>query len=205
MNTKGICQTIDNIGSNPTNTQQLCNYGFTGGTGISFKYWELPSNCVPFNSNGQPDYNKINSISLPIKWKNTELSSFPSTLKVYYLDSGNIGHWVSKSFGPFTLTLPTPSFSGGSTKNIPCHNTGAYTITLNSYKNTSDNGLDKDSIITRHFEWTLPSGWQTTSFQFGTFVGSSSISVIPLASTTSTSISVRAKANTQYSHQQPYK
>jgi len=151
MNAKGICQTIDNIGSNPTNTQQLCNYGFTGGTGISFKYWELPSNCVPFNSNGQPDYSKINSVLLPIKWKNTELSSYQSTLTVLYND-GITDRRVTKVVGPFTLTLPAPTFSGGSIRNIPCHSTNAFTITLNDYKNTSDNGLDKDSIITRHFE-----------------------------------------------------
>ncbi|MBV5313518.1 MAG: T9SS type A sorting domain-containing protein [Prolixibacteraceae bacterium] len=79
--------------------------------------------------------------------------------------------------------------------------TSATTVSLNSYINTDIGsvGIDQNEVITDDFEWTLPSGWSTTTGQTGTFVSTSSISVIPPSSATATSISVRAKANTQYS------
>jgi hypothetical protein len=106
---------------------------------------------------------------------------------------------LHKPVGSFTLTLPVPIITNGSTINIPCYSTAQITLSLNLYRNTADNGIDQWETITDDFEWTLPSGWQTTTGQTGTFVSTSSINVVPPASSSSVLISVRAKANTQYS------
>jgi len=202
MNTKGICQTI-NEGTNPTATRARCTYTFVGGTGNTFYWWILPTtnNAVPVRDDSNaPEYNLMRK-TLPVVWKNVEASAYPdsSVLQVQYTDNLGITRYVSKSCGPFSLTFKTVTFAGGSSKNIPCYSTAPVTIALNNYVNTEDNGYDQGKWITRHFEWTLPQGWQTTSFQFGTFVGPSSITVIPPASAATASISVKAKANTQKS------
>lgn len=184
MNIKGNCQTIDEIGTNPTTTRTKCTYGFTPGTSIRFDYWLLPdaNNAIPINSQGAPTYSLINNVILPLVWKNVEASSYPdsSILKVQYLGSDNAIHNATKRCGPFTLTFKSITFVGGTSKNIPCYSTGSITIAVNDYVNTGSD-YDKDEWITHHFEWTLPSGWQTTTGQTGTFVSGPSINVIPPA------------------------
>lgn len=202
MNTRGICQTI-NEGTNPTATRARCTYTFVGGTGNTFNCWILPTsnNAIPVRDDSNaPQYNLLRT-TLPVIWKNVEASAYPdsSILQVQYTDNLGILRTVSKSCGPFSLTFKTVTFAGGSSKNIPCYSTAPVTIALNNYVNTENNGYDQGKWITRHFEWTLPSGWQTTSFQSGTFVGPSSITVIPPASAATATISVKAKANTQKS------
>lgn len=123
-------------------------------------------------------------------------------IHVFYKFSTLIGvtKYVTRKVGPFNLTFKTVTFSGGSTRNIPCYATTPVTIALDNYVNTDNNyPFDKNLWITRHFEWTLPSGWQTTAGQTGTFVGLSSIVVIPPVSNSTVNVSVRAKANNQYS------
>lgn len=129
-----------------------------------------------------------------------EASANPCVLQVLYKDYLGVDQYVTQSFGPFTLTFETITFVGGSSRNIPCYATTPVTVALSNYVNTNNNyPYDKNEWITSQFEWTLPSGWQTTAGQTGTFVGPSSIVVIPPVSNSTVNVSVRAKANTQYS------
>jgi Secretion system C-terminal sorting domain/PKD-like domain len=184
-------QTINVGQNNPINTRLQCYYSFTGGTGIDFNYWLAPINCKVVGDVFGP--------FLYLKWQNVEASSFKSDIKAQYMNYLNQTIQITASVGPFTLSLPTPTFVGGTTKNIPCYLIDPVTISLNSYINTEENGIDKNLEITSNFEWTLPSGWQTSTGQTGTFVSSSSISIVPPTSNSAVSIKVRAKANTQYS------
>jgi hypothetical protein len=136
---------------------------------------------------------------LYVKFKNVKENAYSQQLLIWYSNFYTETQEASLNIGPFTLTMPAPSFTAGSSLNIPCHITNATTISLNPYTNTDPESVDIDEneVITTKFEWTLPSGWQTTSGQTGTFVSSSSINVIPPSSSSSTFISVRAQVNTQ--------
>lgn len=193
-------QSVTNWSSNPNSTQQECTYTFyENASWIRFTCWLPPTNCVPVGLNGFPDpYERFNR-EMTVKWKNIEASAFTSILKYEFRNNG-IRTFGTVQINPFNLSFPTVTFVGGSNLNIPCSSTNPVTIALNSYVNTENNGIDMNLEITSHFEWTLPLGWQTTTGQTGTFVSSSSINVIPPASASATSISVRAKANTQYSN-----
>jgi len=190
LSLKSYSQTIIESNTNPAQTQKQCSYYYTDASGLSFDYWLPPSNCA---TSASGTFN----LFLYVKWKNIEDSAYPSVIQAQFKNSLSQTITVSKTVGPFTLNLPAPTFVGGTSKNIPCHVTSPFTISLNDYKNTSNNAVDYNTIITSKFEWTLPSGWQTNSGQAGTFVGSSSITVIPPASSATASISVKAKANTQ--------
>ncbi len=189
---KGYSQTIIESNTNPAQTQKQCSYYYTDASGLSFDYWLPPSNCA---TSASGTFN----LFLYAKWKNIEASAYPSVIQAQFKNSLLQTITVSKTVGPFTLSLPAPTFVGGTSRNIPCHVTSPFTISLGDYKNTSNNAVDYNTIITSTFEWTLPSGWQTNSGQTGTFVGASSITVIPPASSATVSISVKAKANTQKS------
>lgn len=190
LNITGYSQVINVNASNPIVTQENSHYTFDP-QGNTIKEWTTPSNCVVIGS-------KLTN-NLTVKWKNVEASAYNSTLDVAYKDANSNTFHVTKSVGTFYLIFKVPSFVGGATKNIPCHVTSGLILALNPYINTNNNGVDKDLEITSKFEWTLPSGWQTTSGQIGTFVSGSSLSVIPPASISSESIKVRAKADWQYS------
>ena len=61
MNTRGICQTI-NEGTNPTATRARCTYTFVGGTGNTFNCWILPTsnNAIPVRDDSNaPQYNLL--------------------------------------------------------------------------------------------------------------------------------------------------
>jgi len=164
--------------------------------------WILDYNaCVQTDPNGKVDPNGFKNFYdvLYVKWKNIEVNASPQIISATWHWSLLKGETDAITVGPFALNMPAPAFSSGTSLNIPCYITTAVTISLSSYINTEANGIDQGETITSKFEWTLPSGWQTTSGQTGIFVSSSSISVIPPASSSSTSISVRAKANLQYS------
>ena len=203
MSIIGNSQTISAPETNPTSTRAKCKYQFTSGTGNTFQNWILqdPYNAYPVNESGAPDANLYVNPKY-IKWKNVEASAYIDScvLQVQYTDYLGVTQNVTRTVGPFNLTFKTVTFAGGSSRNIPCYATAPVTITLDNYVNTDDNyPFDKNLWITRHFEWTLPSGWQTTTGQTGTFVGLSSIVVIPPSSNSTVSVSVRAKANTKYS------
>ncbi|MDO8929902.1 MAG: T9SS type A sorting domain-containing protein [Bacteroidota bacterium] len=159
------------------------------------------NDCVQLLPNGaiDPDGFKYFYNNLYVKWKNIEANA--NTQLIWATYHTVIGNNVTEaiSVGPFTLNMPSPTFSSGTSHNIPCYVATSVTIALNPYINTLSNKIDSGLVITSQFEWTLPSGWRTTTGQTGTFVSSSSISVIPPASTSNASISVKAKANTQYS------
>jgi hypothetical protein len=203
MNTIASSQIIDDLGANPISTRIISGYQFNPVVPTNiFGNWIVNSpNAYLVNENGGVDGNVFKS-KLYVKWKNVEASAYPDScvLQVQYTDNLGITRYVSRAVGPFNLTFNTLTFVGGSSRNVPCYSTTPITISLNNYVNTDNNyPFDKNLWITRHFEWTLPSGWQTTTGQTGTFVGLSSIVVIPPSSNSTISFSVRAKANTQYS------
>ena len=187
----GSSQIINESSTNPNVVRELCTYTFDPQSGNTFYEWIVPDNCKLIGSKYLP--------TLQVKWKNVEASAENSTLNVIYYDFVGNKLSCSKTIFPFYMQLPTPTFLGNSTLNMPCYSVNQTTISLKPYINTLDNEIDKDLVITSQFEWTLPSGWQTTTGQTGTFVSTSSINVVPPASASSVSISVRAKANTQYS------
>lgn len=183
-------------GNNPTEVRKTCNYWYSGPTSVEFEGWvDIPYNCCQVNSSGIP-LTDLETQNIYFKWKNVEESAYISTLKAkcFSLESGFF--YITKVVNPFTLNFRTPSFVGGLSKHIDC-SASPFTISLSPYINTD--GCEENELITSHFEWTLPSGWRTTEGNTGTFVSTSSISVIPPASTSPATISVRAKANTQYS------
>ena len=202
MNTQGSSQTIDDTRMNPVSTRQICGYKFNDPyQNVTFQKWVTPPNAYLVSEFGSPD-TSVHNIHLYVKWKNVEASAFYDScvLKVECINHLNIKETVTRQLLPFTLTFKTVTFVNGSTKNIPCYATAPVTIAVNNYVNTNNNyPYDKDEWITRHFEWTLPSGWQTTTGKTGTFVGLSSIVVIPPVSNSTVNVSVRAKANNQYS------
>ncbi len=203
MNIAGNGQIIDDYLANPISVRILSGYKFNPLVPTNtFQNWIIPSpNAYLVNASGAPNAS-VTVNPKYVKWKNVEASAYPDScvLQVQYTDYLNVTRYVSRAVGPFTLTFNTITFAGGSSRNIPCYLTTPITIALNSYVNTDNNySFDKNEWITRHFEWTLPAGWQTTTGQTGTFVGLSSIIVIPPSSNSTVSISVRAKANTQYS------
>lgn len=191
---------VTNPSTNSSVTRGKCKYTLSNGYYVSA--WKLDYNaCVQTLPNGTVDPEGFKHFydALYVKWKNIEANA--TTQLVYATWYWGILNNQTDPIevGPFTLYMPVPSFSSGTSFNIPCYINSPVTISLNPYINTEANGIDQGETITSNFEWNLPSGWQTSSGKTGTFVGSSSIDVIPPASTTSTSISVRAKANTQYS------
>lgn len=188
---------VANPSNNSTVTRGLCKYYVDGSNA---NHWIIDTiACVKTFSNGtiDPAGFKSHSEVLYVKWKNIERNASTQIIAATYGLLNKPTEFTE--VGPFTLDMPTPTFSLGSTYNINCYVNTPVTISLNPYINTADNGIDKGLEITSQFEWTLPSGWRTTEGQIGTFDSSSSISVIPPASTSPVSISVRAKANTQYS------
>jgi len=192
---------VVNPSSNSTVARGLCKYTLN-----NFYYvtaWMLDYNaCVQTFPNGNVDPDGFTHFydALYVKWKNIETNATSQQL-VYATYHYSLIQGLTDviNVGPFTLNMPAPSFQSGASTNIPCYITTPVTISLSPYINTEANGIDQGETITSHFEWTLPSGWQTTSGQTGTFVGLSSISVIPPSSSSSASISLRAKANLQYS------
>ena len=154
--------------------------------------------CVATDATGKVDPKGFGYDRIYIKWKNIEANANTQLVWTTWYFGILQGQTDAISVGPFTLNMPAPSFSSGTTLNIPCYVTTPVSISLNSYINTDANSIDQGETITSHFEWTLPSGWQTTGGQTGTFVSTSSINVIPPSSTAPTSISVRPKAYTQY-------
>lgn len=189
---------IITIPSNPVSTQTQYLYTFEKGLGISFSQWIVPTNLnkvVDMSGFFYP--NQIYELNLYLKWYNVEDNASPSIIKAEYFDHG-IKYWIEKSVGPFTLNMPVPTFSSGSSLTIS-NATSPVTISLIPYINTANNGIDKDLTITSHFEWTLPSGWQTTGNETGTFVSGPSIVVIPPSSICTETISVKAYANGQKS------
>lgn len=203
INIAGNGQIIDDYLANPISVRILSGYKFNPLVPTNtFQNWIIPSpHAYLVNSSGAPDAN-LNVNPKYVKWKNVEASAYIDScvLQVQYTDYLGVTQYVTRTVGPFNLTFKTVTFAGGSSRNIPCYATAPVTITLDNYVNTDNNyPFDKNEWITRHFEWTLPAGWQTTTGQTGTFVGLSSIVVIPPSSNSTVSFSVRAKANTQYS------
>jgi hypothetical protein len=203
INIAGNGQIIDDYLANPISVRVLCGYKFNPLIPTNtFQNWIIPSpNAYLVNSSGAPDANLTVNPKY-VKWKNVEASAYTDScvLQVQYTDYLGVTKYITRTVGPFNLTFKTVTFAGGSIKNIPCYATTPVTIALDNYLNTDNNyPFDKNEWITRHFEWTLPSGWQTTAGQTGTFVGLSLIVVIPPVSNSSVNISVRAKANNQYS------
>lgn len=187
-------------GNNKTTTRGKCEYSLYDKLLLQQQYWYKPNSAVFHNPSWVvADYNSEDRIY--VKWKNIKASAYPQIISADFWNFRGNESYDSLSIPAFTLTMPTPSFTAGTSLNIPCYITNATTISLNSYINSDAGsvGIDQNEVITDEFEWTLPSGWQTTSGQSGTFVSSSSISVIPPASSSPDAISVRAKANTQYS------
>lgn len=191
---------VVNPKTNSTDAQGLCKYTLSNGYYVDA--WKLDTNaCVQTlpNGNVDPDGFKYFYDALYVRWKNVEANASERLVWATYHYSLLKGQTAAISVGPFTLNMPAPSFSSGTSFNIPCYTTTTVSISLNAYINTEANGIDQGDTITRSFEWTLPTDWKTTTGIGGTFVGSSSISVIPIASSLPVSIKVRAKANTQYS------
>lgn len=187
INIKGYPQIIHENTSYPISTRQQCEYQFTGGTGINFDNWLIPENCVTVNG--------IFGYYLYLKWKNVEASAGESKLEVKYRDNqGNI-IYTTDYVGPFILSFPNPTFEGGAVKNIPCYSTDPVRISLNPYINTANNNIDKDEVITSHFRWTLPAGWRSSGGMTGTFNATSSIVVIPPASSSTEIIQVQPYAD----------
>lgn len=188
---KGHTQSISENTNYPTSSRVKCEYKFNGGGGIYFDYWVPPSNCVVVD-------NSASGVYLYLKWKNIEASAEKSTLIARYHDGSNYVHDVFANVGPFKLSFPNPTFAGGATRNIPCYSANPVTISLNPYINTGDasKNIDENEIITSHFKWTLPSGWQTTGGKTGTFDANSSITVIPSLSSSTVSIHVQPYADT---------
>ncbi|BBE17263.1 autotransporter protein [Aquipluma nitroreducens] len=177
--------------ANYQKTQVNCYFTLSSGY---IGTWSLPENAYVLQNN-----TTLGSDNLHVQWKNIEANANTIVIGAFY--GGILNHWsdwTDRVIGPLTLNMPAPSFSSGSTLNIPCHATSPVSISLNSYINSATNGIDQGETITSHFEWTLPSGWQTTGGQTGTFVSASSINVIPPSSATTTTISVRPKAYSQY-------
>lgn len=186
---------VEQAGWNSTNTQGLCLYNLN--TSANVNYWSIPRDkCVTCNSSGTVVSDGIYGNNLYLRWKNIEANASTSIIGASY---GISNGWADLIVGPFTLNMPTPSFSLGNSLNMPCYTTSPISISLNSYINTLANSIDQGETITSNFEWTLPSGWQTSTGQTGTFVSTSSINVVPPSSNLAVSISVKAKANTQYS------
>lgn len=159
--------------------------------------WGVDQNrCVVTNPQGDINGASLEGQILYVVFKNIKINKTPH----------NITCWANKLLNPpgvaqytvpgFTLVMPTPTFASGSTLNIPCYITTAQ-INLNDYKNVE--GLSDGLEITDEFEWTLPSGWQTSSSQTGTFVAGKTINIILPSSNSPGNITVRAKAYEQYS------
>lgn len=188
---------IQSGSTNSINTRGKCYYELKGNL-WAVSSWDLLTPAAVYNGNWDPCATCLTSENLHVKWKNVKKNAYPSSLIVWYANNTK-STWID--LNPFTLYMPAPLFTIGTSLNIPCYTTNATTISLNSYVNSDAEsvGIDQNEVITDEFEWTLPAGWRTSSGQTGTFVSSISISVIPPASSSPASISVRAKANTQYS------
>jgi len=176
-------------GVNSTVARGTCFYELKGNL-WPCSGWTLETPAVVFNSNWSPCPLCITSEILRVKWKNVKANAYLSTLTAWY---GGKSTWID--LPALTLYMPAPSFTAGTSLNIPCHITSATTISLNSYINSGplSVNIDENEVITDEFEWTLPSGWSTTTGQTGTFVSTSSINVVSPASASATSISVRQK------------
>jgi len=91
-----------------------------------------------------------------LKWHNVEANANSLIFKAQYYRNNN-KYWTEVPVGPFTLNMPAPSISFGASHTIS-NGTDPFTISLNPYVNTINNGYDQGLTITSHFEWTLPSG-----------------------------------------------
>ena len=204
LNIKAFGQIVEDY-TYPKQTRVQCQYHCSVGI---VKWWQLPDNCITTNSGYEPWEKVVNgSTYLYLKWKNIEASAQRSQLDLHWYDNGDPDHvyYTYTSVGPFQLSFPAPTFAGGSTKNIPCYSTDPVTISLNPYKNTgtASEDIDENLTITSHFKWTLPYGWETTDGKTGTFeIQSSSITVIPTASSSSCDIQVLPFADGGYESNQ---
>lgn len=187
-------------GDNPTQTRGQCFYEIVDKLLWQKQYWYVP-NCAVLHSSSWEVMSYNSGDIIYVKWKNIKASAYPKEISVSFWNFLQPEGYDDLTVPACTLTMPTPTFTAGTSLNIPCYVTSATTISLNSYINTgtASVGIDENEVITDEFEWTLPSGWSTTTGQTGTFVSTLSINVISPASASATSISVRAKANTQYS------
>ena len=204
LNIKAFGQIVEDY-TYPKSTRVQCQYHCSVGL---VDWWQLPDNCITTNSGYEPWEKVVNeSRYLYLKWKNIEASAQRSQLDLHWHDVGDPNHvyYTYTSVGPFLLSFPAPTFAGGSTKNIPCYSTDPVTISLNPYKNTgtASEGIDENLTITSHFKWTLPYGWETTDGKTGTFeIQSSSITVIPPASSSPCNIQVLPFADGGYESNQ---
>lgn len=126
--------------------------------------WKIDKTaCVATFPNGNVDPDGFEYDILYVKWKNIEANASLQFVWATWHWTILQGQTDIIEVGPFTLNMPTPVFSSGTSLNIPCYVTTPVSISINSYVNTEANGIDQGLTITSHFEWTLPSGWETTS------------------------------------------
>ena len=174
--------------------------GTVAGFGISNNWtvmsWFIDNTrCINTNSQGGTQGANLTSPYLYVVFKNIKINKTSHNITCLGKKLGDT-YTAAYTVPGFTLVMPTPAFASGSSLNIPCYITTAQ-INLNDYKNVG--GLSDGLEITDEFEWTLPSGWQTSSSQTGTFVAGKTINIILPFSGTTGNITVRAKAYDQYS------
>lgn len=182
-----------------TTNGAVAEFTITNSNSWDVETWYIDNNrCVVTNSQGGTQGASTSGQYLYIVFKNIKLNKTADTITcLAYRKPPLVGSYTAAYTVPgFTLVMPTPTFTSGSSLNIPCYITTAQ-INLNDYKNGE--GLSNGLEITDEFEWTLPSGWQTSSSQTGTFVAGKTINVILPSSSSSQNITVRAKAYEQYS------
>ena len=105
--------------------------------------------CVQTFPNGNVDPNGFENFydALYVKWKNIEANANTQSIWATY-HYGIIQGYTEMIFvGPFTLNMPTPEFSSGTSQNIPCYGTTSVTITLNPYINILPNKIDSGLVI----------------------------------------------------------
>jgi hypothetical protein len=183
-------------GSLPTTTNgEVAEFTITNSSWTVVSWYINTDRCVNTNSQGGTQGANLTSHYLYVVFKNIKANKEPHNITCQAKRFGDF-YWAGYTVPGLTLVMPIPTFPSGSSLNIPCYITTAQ-INLNDYKNVT--GLSAGLEITDEFEWTLPSGWQTTSSQTGTFVAGKTINIILPFSGTSGNINVRAKAYDQYS------
>lgn len=185
-------------GNLPTTTNgAVAGFTITNNGVWTVESWYIDNNrCVVTNSQGGTQGASTSGQYLYVVFKNIKLNKTADTITCA-ASKLPFGYYTAGYTVPgLTLVMPTPTFASGSSLNIPCYITTSQ-INLNDYKNVT--GLSAGLEITDEFEWTLPSGWQTSSSQTGTFVAGKTINIILPFSGTSGNITVRAKAYDQYS------
>lgn len=186
-------------GSLPTTTSgTVAGFTITNSYSWDVDTWYIDNNrCVVTNSQGGTQGASISGQYLYVVFKNIKLNKTEHIITCGASRKLPFGYYIAAYTVPgFTLVMPTPTFVSGSTLNVPCYTTTAQ-ISINDYKNVG--GLSDGLEITDEFEWTLPSGWQTSSSQTGTFVAGKTINIILPSSNSPGNITVRAKAFDQYS------